>query len=464
MRRKMFGKEAVVLGGGMAGLLAARVLADVYTQVTVVERDELSTAVDQRRGVPQARHIHGLIGRGQQILDELFPGLADDLTARGAPMIDVLDDARLYFGGHRLRPASSGIVVVSASRPFLEGYVRERVRALPGVVFVDRCDVLGLVSTPDAGRITGVRVIRRADGSAEEVLHADLTVDATGRGSRTPRWLESLGYGRPPVDKVAADIAYATGTFRLRPGALADHRAVIAPPVPGHNRGAALAEIEGDRYILTQVGVLGDRPPTTLEGFLDYARSLQQPDIYDAIFDAEPLDAPVAYRFPASVRHRYERLPRVPDGLMVIGDALCSFNPVYGQGMSVAAMEALVLRNHLRSRREPAPRALFADMARTIDVPWDLAAGGDLAFPDVVGERTPKVRIANAYIPRLHAAAAHDAKLAVAFLRVAGMLDPPARLFRPDIAVRVLRASLRHRHQPSTAAADESPLQVRSAP
>lgn len=447
MSDKKIGEHAVVLGGSMAGLLAARVLADAYAQVTVVERDELSTTATQRRGVPQGRHIHGLIGRGQQILDELFPGFTGDLLAQGAPTMDLLGDVRLYLSGHRLRQTRSGEVVVSASRPCLEGYVRERVRSLPSVSFADRCDVLGLVTTTDRHRITGARVIRRADGSAEEVLNADLTVDATGRGSRTPRWLESLGYRRPAEQKVAADIAYATGTFRLRPGALGHDRAVIAPPAPGHTRGAGLAAIEGDRYILTLMGILGDRPPTTPEGFLDYARSLQRSDIYDAICDAEPLDAPVAFRFPASVRRRYELLPRVPDGLLVTGDALCSFNPVYGQGMSVAAIEAMVLRSHLDAGRKPSPGKLFRDMARAIDVPWDMAAGADLAFPDVVGDRTAKVRIGNAYIPRLHAAAAHNAKLAVTFLRVAGMLDPPETLFRPDIVLSVLSHTLHYRNR-----------------
>lgn len=368
--------------------------------------------------------------------------------------MDLLGDARMYLSGHRLRRTRSGTVVVSASRPCLEGYVRERVRSLPGVIFAERCDVLGLVSTADRGRITGARVIRRSDGSTEEVLDADLTVDATGRGSRTPRWLESLGFGPPPETKVAADIAYSTGTLRLRPAALGDDRAVIAPPAPGHTRGAGLAVIEGDRHILTLMGILGDHPPTTPEGFLEFAKSLQCPDIYDAIHDAEPLDAPVAYRFPASVRRRYDLLPRFPDGLLVVGDALCSFNPVYGQGMSVAAVEAMTVRRHLYAGRELSPQKILRDMARAIDVPWNMAAGGDLAFPEVAGKRNAKVRLGNAYIPRLHAAAAHDARLAVTFLRVAGLLDRPETLFRPDIVLRVLSHALRHRNGSKAVAAD----------
>lgn len=441
--KKVSGDRAVVLGGSMAGLLAARVLCETYNEVIVVERDELPDGAAPRRGVPQGRHIHGLIGRGQEALDELFPGFTTDLVARGVPTVDQLGDARLYFSGHRLKQARGGGVVVSASRPCLEGYVRERVRSLPGVTFADRRDVLGLAATSDHGRVTGARMIGRTDSSTEETLDADFVIDATGRGSRTPRWLESLGYARPTEDKIVADIAYATAILRPRPGALGNDRAIIMPPTPGHARGGALAAIEGDRHILTLMGFLGDRPPTTRDGFLDYARSLQFPDIYDAVRDGEFLDGPVAHRFPASVRRRYERLARFPDGLIVLGDALCSLNPIYGQGMGVAAIESLTLRRHFAGGREPCPRRVLHDMARAIDAPWDMAAGGDLAFPGVQGERNAKVRLGSAYIPRLHAAAAHDARLGAAFLRVGALLDRPEMLFRPDIVLRVLRHGLR---------------------
>ena len=197
--------------------------------------------------------------------------------------------------------------------------------------------------------------------------------------------------------------------------------------------------------MVTLAGILGDHPPTDPDGFLDFARSLQFPDIYEAIRDAEPLDDPVAFRFPASVRHRYERLSRFPDGLLVVGDAVCSFNPIYGQGMSVAALEALTLRRHLERGTEPQPRRWFRDLARVVDVPWEMAAGGDLVFPGVQGRRTAKIRLISTYLARLHAAAAHDANLATAFVRVAGLVAEPASLLHPGVASRVMRASLRNK-------------------
>jgi 2-polyprenyl-6-methoxyphenol hydroxylase-like FAD-dependent oxidoreductase len=436
------GDRAVVLGASMAGLLAARVLADAYAQVTVIDRDELPQTPVHRRGVPHGRHIHGLLARGQQALEELFPGFTTELVAQGVPTGDLLADARMYLSGHRLQQAHTGLMVLSASRPVLEGHVRARVRALPNVTLLDRCDVVGLANTPDGRRVTGARVLRRADGSAEELLGADLVVDATGRGSRTPTWLEALGYPRPPKEQVRIGLGYATRIYRQRRGALGGDLAILQAATPQHPRTGALQVLEGGRWLLTLGGILGDHPPTDPDGFLDFARSLRFPDIYETVRDAEPLDDPVSFRFPASVRHRYERLDRFPDGLLVVGDAVASFNPIYGQGMSVAALEALALRRHLERGIAPQPRRFLHDLARVVDVPWDMAAGGDLVFPGVQGRRTLKVRLVSGYLARLHAAAAHDASLASAFVRVAGLIARPESLLHPDVAVRVLRASL----------------------
>ena len=437
------GDRAVVLGAGMAGLLAAHVLADAYGQVTVIDRDQLPETSRHRRGVPHGRHLHALAARGQQALEELLPGLTAELVAHGAPAGSLLANARLYLSGHRLRQADTGLVLLCASRPFLEAHVRARVRALPNVTLLDRCDVVGLATTPDGRRVTGARVLRRADHSAEELLGAELVVDATGRGSRTPVWLEALGYARPVKDQVRIGLGYATRTYRLPPDALGGDLAVLQAATPQHPRTGALQRLEGDRWMLTLAGILGDHPPADPGGFLAFAQSLRFPDIYEAVRNAEPLDDPVPFRFPASVRHHYERLNRFPDGLLVLGDAVASFNPIYGQGMSVAAVEALALRRHLGRGTEPQPRRWFRDLAQVVDVPWDMSAGGDLVFPGVPGRRTPKVGLVNAYITRLHAAAAHDASLASAFIRVAGLVAPPQTLLRPNVAVRVLWASQR---------------------
>ncbi len=434
------GDRAVVLGGGMAGLLAARVLSDAYAEVVVVERDALPVAAAHRRGVPQARHIHGLLARGQHALEDLFPGLTAELVELGAPAGDMLQDIRAYVGGHRFRPGASGLLAVQASRPLLEARIRARVRLLPPVVFMDGCDVAGVTASSDGGRVTGARVVRRLDGSAEETLPADLVVDATGHGSRTPVWLEMLGYRRPPVDRVRVGIGYASRIYRLSPGLLSGDLGVLNAATPAHPRGGAVAATEGGRFIATLYGVAGDWPPTDPEGFLGFAASLRFPDVGLILREAEPLDDPVGYRYPSSTRHHYERLPRFPEGLLAMGDAVCTFNPIYGQGMSVVALEALALRDHLGQQSAPHPMRFFKQTGRIVDVPWSMATSGDLAFPGVVGQRTAQMRLINGYVARLHAAAAHDAVIGRAFLRVAALVDPPQALLAPSLVARTLRA------------------------
>jgi 2-polyprenyl-6-methoxyphenol hydroxylase-like FAD-dependent oxidoreductase len=436
--RDRSGDHAIVLGGSIAGLLDARVLADAYDRVTVVDRDELVPGSKPRRGAPQGRHIHALLARGQQVLEELFPGLTAELAGHGAPIGDVLGDARLLFGGQRLARTETGLVALSASRPLLEDRIRERVRALPGVRFAPRSDAVGLRCSPDRRRVTGVRLLRRAEASAEELIDADLVLDATGRGSRVPAWLQALGFGQPEVDCVRVDVGYVTRRYRLPLDSLDGDLACIHGPTPDRPRGGGLARLEGDIWMLTLFGMLGDHPPKDPDGFDAFARSLRFSDLHDAVAAAEPIDGPAGFRFPANVRRRYERMRHFPQGFLVMGDAFCSFNPIYGQGMTVAALQALALRNHLRPGIGPRSRRVLRALARATDAPWELAIGADLALPGVDGRRTPKLRIAGEYVTQLQAAAAHNPALARAFVRVTSLVDRPEALLRPAIALRVL--------------------------
>ena len=433
------GGHAVVLGASMAGLLTARVLAESYLRVTVVDRDTLVPAGQHRRGVPQSRHVHVLHPRGAQVLEELFPGLLAQMTAHGAVRGDITGTGRWQLSGHRFRQEDSGSVGVLASRPFVEGHVRTALGIVPGVTLVPEHDIIGLSTTANRQKVTGVRLAPHGSAAPTRTVPADLVVDATGRGSRTPRWLQKLGYPPPDESRLEIGLGYASRTYRLRPGALGTDQGVVTGATPTVPRGGVLTAVEGDRYLLTLSGMLGDHPPIDPAGFEAFAATLVFPDITDALKGAQPQDDPVAIRFPASVRRRYERLRRFPQRLLVIGDAVCSFNPVYGQGMTVAALEALALRR-LLAGGVPQPRRYFRDIARLVDVAWDTATGGDLAFPQVPGPRPAKVRLVNAYLARLQEAAAADASLATAFVRVVGMLDPPRTLLRPDRLIRVLRA------------------------
>jgi flavin-dependent dehydrogenase len=424
--------HAVVLGAGMGGLLAARVLADFFERVTVIERDQLPADARPRRGVPQGRHLHGLLPRGGRELDTLFPGLVNGLVTAGALRVG---EVRFVLSGHELARAGTGAPAIQATRPMLEAAVRARVVGIAGVKIVDGCDAAGLVAGD--GRVGGVR-IRRAAGRAEEVVEADLVVDAMGRAARTGAWLSGLGYDPPAEEQVKCDLSYVSRFLRLPPGALAHDQLVIVGPVPGRPRMMGFGVQEGDRWLLSLGGMAGDRPPTDDQGFLAFAETVAPPDVYAAIREAEPLTELVTHRTPVSLRRRYERLHRFPDGLLVFGDAICSFNPIYGQGMTVAALQAEALQRCLRGGDRDLARRFFRAAAKVIEPAWQLSAGGDLALPEVPGRRPLPTRLINRYVARLHRVAARDAKVAVAFMRVAALLDPPSAIMTPGVVTRVL--------------------------
>ena len=434
-------RHAVVIGASMGGLLAARVLAGSHDRVTVVDRDHLPPPGEQRKGVPQGRHAHGLLARGREALEELFPGMTAELVARGALTGDIQAQGRWTNEGRTLRQEASDLRGLLVSRPLLEGHLRARLRADGGVEVRERTSVAGLVATGDGHRVTGVRLVA-ADGTEQE-LAADLVVDATGRTSKLPAWLRALGYPAPEDEAVHVGIGYATRTYRRRPGDLGGDVAVVTAPAPPSKRGGVVLAVEDDRWVVTLAGYEGDHPPTEPDGWLAYARSLSTTDVAQVVDGGEPLDDPVPFRYPASVRRRYERLERFPEGLLAFGDSVCSFNPIYGQGMTVAALEALALRDALRQGRAGLAQRFFRQAGRLVDVPWEIAVGTDLRFPHVQGRRTPKVRLINRYLSRVYVAAAADATVGTAFLRVVNLIDRPEKLLAPATAVRVLRANLR---------------------
>ncbi|MGY1679301.1 FAD-dependent oxidoreductase [Geodermatophilus sp. SYSU D01176] len=434
-------EHAVVVGASIGGLLAARALSEVYDHVTVVERDLLEPGPVSRRGVPQGRHPHGLLARGREVLEDFFPGLTDELVGLGAATTDLQSGFRWFNGGRLLCQEPSGLLGLGVSRLLLESQVRARVLAVPAVSLLDGCDATGLAATADRGRVTGLRLIRRAGDGTEEVLPADLVVDASGRGSRSPQWLEALGYRPPEAESVHIGLAYASRSFRRDPDGPAG--ASVAGTAANPRGGIMIAQ-EGDRWIVAVGGILGDAPPLDPEGWTAFAASLPSPAIHDVVRDAEPLSDAVRFRYPVSTRRRYERLSRLPDGWLPFGDAISSFNPVYGQGMSVAAMEAVALRDALAHGTGQLPGRFLRAAARLVDSPWDVAVGADLRFPGVEGPRTARVRMVNGYLERLHVAAQHDPAVGRAFLRVVNLLDPPQRLMAPSVVARVLRGSRPH--------------------
>lgn len=429
--------HAVVLGASMAGLAAAATLAPRFARVTIVDRDVLPEA-EARNGVPQGRHAHLLLPSGLQGLAELFPGILDDLQGRGAHIIGT-PEIRFNLGGGRLALQDTDMSISAATRPLIEGVVRQRVQALPGVRVISGRAAGGLVTSPDRTRVTGVRLRPEKGSDTDEVLEASVVVDATGRSSRSPEWLSNIGYEAPEEERIRVGVHYTTRLFRRRPEDMGGCRLLNAGiPADGRQGGLALA-VEGDRWLVTLVGFLGERPPTDLDGFVDYARQLWTGDLHEVVDGAEPIGEAATGAFPAYLRRRYDRLRRFPAGYVVLGDALCSLSPLYGQGMSVAIREAQalgeVLDGHGRHRLGP---RFFRRTRPLIDVAWKLATGSDLVHPEVEGQRSIGWRVINAYVTRGLSAAHHDPLVARAFLEVNALVAPPQHMMRPRVALRVL--------------------------
>jgi 2-polyprenyl-6-methoxyphenol hydroxylase-like FAD-dependent oxidoreductase len=439
---KRLGEHAIVIGASMGGLLAARALSDFYTAVTVLERDVFPPADTPRKGVPQGRHTHGLLARGSAVLEEFFPGYNNEVVAQsGGLLADIAND--VTWIGHNVTIASgkSDMIGLAASRPVLEGHLRRRLLALPNVHAIENCAVQRLASNPARKSVTGVRA--RVDGKPEEIVNADLVVDATGRGSSSEAWLEELGYQPPADEKVEIGIGYMTRKYRRRPTDLDGKLGiVIAGSAPNWRNGVILAQENGS-WTVSVGGFLGDDAPDNDQGFLAYLATLPTMEIHDVVAKAEPLTDYNRYRYVSSLRRRYDKLARFPENYLVFGDAICSFNPVYGQGMTVAALEALTLQQCLRAGSNDLARRFFKAAAKIVDIPWDIAVGNDLRHPQVKGPRPLMLRFINWYIGKLHLAATRDSTLASAFLRVANLMIPPVSLLSPAIAWRVWRGNRR---------------------
>jgi 2-polyprenyl-6-methoxyphenol hydroxylase-like FAD-dependent oxidoreductase len=461
-RPELMGDHALVIGGSMAGMLAARVLSDHFERVTVVERDRFPEGgPTPRKGVPQARHVHALLKRGRVALERLFPGIGNELVAAGAPTLDMARDiAWLNPAGWGVRFASD-LTFIAFSRDLLDWHVRRRLTADGAVRFLKGHDVTGLIPDPTGTGISGVRV-RQRDGKGaddESELRADLVVDATGRASRAPEWLEALGYPRPEETVIDAHLGDASRVYRLSAGFRADWKmAFVQAAPPDVTRGALLLPIEGDRWMLTLAGRGGDYPPTDEAGFMEFAESLRSPIIRDAIEGAEPLSAIHGFRQTANRRRHYERLGRQPHNFLVTGDAACAFNPVYAQGMTTAALGAETLQACLRERRRPdgdltgLARLFQKRLSKVNKAPWMLATGEDFRVRGVEGgEPNAMNRFMHRYMDRLLELSTEDARVRLALLEVFNLVKPPTAILAPAIAVKVLRQAINRRGKVETA-------------
>ena len=440
----LLGQHAVVIGASMAGLLAARVLSEHFERVTLIERDQL-TGMGPRKGVPQGWQTHALLSKGAAVIESLFPDLFPALVEEGATAADMGADLLWYqFGVGKVR-FKSGIHIYSQSRPWLEAQIRQRVASRANVRVLDGFGVVQLSASSTTGRITGVQIRAIGEAGDTEEVAADLVVDASGRGSQAPRWLKALGYPQVEESVVKVDVGYATRLYR-RPKALpADWKILVIYCTPPQEQRTGLVQpFEGDRWSVSLSGWLKDYPPTEEVGFLEYARSLPNPALYELIREAEPLAPAVSYRFAANRRRYYERMSRLPEGFVVLGDALCSFNPVYAQGMTVAAIEVETLQTCLQQRQRRQgnliglTRQFQKAAARTVSAAWMFTTSEDFRYPQTEGKRPIGIGLFQWYTRRLLEAAAENPRLALRFYHVMHMQKSPTTLFAPQVLAAVL--------------------------
>jgi 2-polyprenyl-6-methoxyphenol hydroxylase-like FAD-dependent oxidoreductase len=443
---------AIVIGGSIAGLWAAQVLARHYARVVIVDRDIFPDGPEARKGVPQGRHVHVLLGRGMQIAEELFPGITAELAAAGAPEVNWGADAKSYFGTASAPRYRARIVTRTSSRPLLESLLRQHLRANPRVVFLPERDVIGLLHDSRTGTVLGVRLRQRTGrqlGPVED-LRADLTLDASGRDTKSPTWLEELGYGATEEVTINSFLGYATRWYRPPADFRPDWKALfVFARYPHYPTSGLIFPIEDGRWIVTLSGLADRVPPTDEAGFREFTRNLAHPAIYEALKDAEPI-APIAgYRRTENKLRHYEKLARWPGGYAALGDSVCAFNPVYGQGMTASGIGALVLDRCLREGRTMAE--FQRRLAKANATPWTLATSADFRWPTTVGGTPPRLtRIMHRYMAYVEELAVENVGVLNTFQEVLQLMSPPAALFRPGILGRVIaRATLPGQSKPA---------------
>jgi 2-polyprenyl-6-methoxyphenol hydroxylase-like FAD-dependent oxidoreductase len=443
-KTKFDGNQAIVMGGSIAGLMAARVLADHFERVTVIEKDKLPETPQIRKGVPQSGMLHALWKKGETIMAMYFPGLFAELEAEGATRVDMGSEVAFVANG-TLRPKikDTGLTMYSMTRVLLEFKIRERVKAISNVRFLDETEIKGFLTNQTNTQITGVQISRQSETLS---LHADLVIDATGRGSRTPQWLETLGYQRVPEEHVKMHVGYACRLYDQPENLQNDWRLIITfPRPPFEKRIGYLFPVENNQWSVALSGTLKDYPSGEDEGFRDFLKNLPSPMMYEALKKATPTGPILTHKLPSNQWRHYEKMAFLPDGLLITGDAVCSFNPIYGQGMSVSALDALTLDNLLQQQARSKGKANLTGLtkkfqkqiAKNIKGPWLVAISEDLRYPETEGKRTGFIKFLKWYTGRVQFLANRDKYAAEKFLRVIGMASAPTSLMTPRLALKV---------------------------
>ena len=447
------GTHAIVIGGSIAGLLASRILTNHFENVTIIERDRYPQEPEYRSGVPQSHHVHSLLTRGHRILEQLFPGLTDSLLEKGALPIDWIEDfAWLMSVADVWTPRfPSGITTCLCSRNLLEFTIRKHLNKFSQVKFLENASVTELFTNSNNTAVEGVKVKVAQKGQIK--LSAQLVVDASGRNSQAPKWLEALGYEMPQETRINCFLGYASRLYQCSQLETVDWKLLyVMPSAPDNPRGGMIFPIENDRWMVTLIGIGKNYPPTEESGFLDFARSLRNDVVYQTITKAQPISSIYSYRNTENRLRHYEKLKRIPENFLILGDAVCSLNPIYAQGMTLAALNALTLDNCLEQQQQSRGKGNFTGIAQRFQkqiakvnkTSWLLSTSYDLLWSTTVGAKPDLVtRLRQKYLDQVMKASIDNNTVHQTLIEVMSMLKPPTVLFAPRILLKVWQHNLK---------------------
>jgi len=441
----MLGKHAVVIGGSIAGCLTARVLSDYFERVTIFEADTPPDEAVPRKGVPQGNHIHTLLSGGSAVLRKYFPAIHNDLVAAGADYGDPQIKWRLYTGGVWTQRIPSGLESYMMSRPLLEAMVRKHTLAISNIELHVATSVSAYTWDESATRVTGVTL--EASG---ESIKADFVADVSGRNSKASDWIKKAGFAPPERSNIGIDVGYTTFVVAEPPNNQRDWNMLytIQKDIPADTRGGGIFCIEGGRYLVSAQCYHKDYAPTDWEGFLAHFKSHPFPVIYETIKNCEPIGEAIEYRYAAYLRRHYEKLSDFPQGLVVLGDAICSLNPVYGQGMTVAAKEVEHLDQCLQQCASAGHIAdkfaldFFKGATKFVDAAWDAITVEDFRYPQTRGQRPKGYALLKWLNRRFFALSATDKEFGVAFTKVLQLVEPPESILKPKYLFKALFAKM----------------------
>jgi 2-polyprenyl-6-methoxyphenol hydroxylase-like FAD-dependent oxidoreductase len=435
----MFNK-AIVIGGSMAGKFAAKALSTSFKEVIILEVGDKWDGKASRKRVPQSDHPHVLLKGGEKAIEELFPTITNELIKAGSIINNFTRDLKWHQFGLWKQPFIGEVHMIQQSRPLLEWHIQKRIDQISNITITYKTLVNGLLVDGKLNKVCGVKVKYLETGMQEEV-HADIVIDASGFGSKSMEWLREYEI-EVQEEKVRIDLFYATKMFQLKENQELDCcNMLMSPSFPENPYGVLIQTIEDNRYFVTFSGYANEKAPQTDDEFYDFAENLSISNVTDFLNKAEGITDIKTYKIPYQVRRRFDLVNNVPEGLLVVGDAQCRFDPVFGQGVSVAAMEAHQLQLLLQSRKQldkTFTQQFYKKTADIIEIPWDMTTTEISRHPQLKRELTTKQKFQLWYTKQIYRLSASDSDVYIRLVRVMNLIRSPFHLFHPKVLLAVL--------------------------